>query len=79
MFRRFHAWMHRVPWGKMGTAVVALAALVEFLDQVSGIDISPVVSALGYDPAVVIAAIGITKIALRVILTFIPPPEKATP
>lgn len=79
MFGRFHVWLHGIPWGRAGTAILVLAGLVEFLDQLSGIDITPVVRLLGYDPAVIIAAIGILKIALRVVLSMIPPPPPPPP
>lgn len=75
MFRRIHAYVHGLPLARMGFVVLLLAGLVEALDRLGEIDLSPVITWLGGDPAFWIALIGIAKIVLRLVLYMLPPPQ----
>jgi hypothetical protein len=60
--------LHRFPLARFGGVLVILGTVVEALDAFGQIDISPVAQALGFDPALVVSLIGVTKISLRCIL-----------
>jgi hypothetical protein len=54
---------------RIGAVLIVLSAIVEYLDALGGIDISPLAQVLGFDPALAVASIGALKITLRLVLT----------
>lgn len=69
MFWKLHERLHRIAWARMGGVLLVLSALLEVLDKLGEIDITPIIAHFGYDPAFVLAIIGVAKIILRISLS----------
>lgn len=67
MFRRLRGRFMKLPLFRMGLALVALSAIVDGLDALTGVGLESLIPAT-HDAAKVMAVIGVIKIVLRGVL-----------